>query len=107
MPLHADLKPAHVLCESGRLSGVIDWGDVSLGDPDFDLAVFAMFFGDAMLARLLEHLPDLDPAGVAEKTRFFTTLRRTQDLAFDLERGDREAAASARRRLSEHLQRAA
>jgi aminoglycoside 2''-phosphotransferase len=105
--LHSDLKPEHVLCEGGRLSGVIDWGDVSLGDPDFDLAVFAMFFGSEMLVRLLEHLPDRDPARVLDKTRFFTTLRWTQDLAFDLQRGDGGATESALERLSEHLRGAA
>jgi len=107
VPLHCDLKPDHVLCQSGRLSAVIDRGDVSLGDPDFDLAVFAMFFGSGMLVRLLEHVPDRDPARVLDKTRFFTTLRWTQDLAFDLRRGDSEATDSALERLGEHLRRAA
>jgi aminoglycoside phosphotransferase (APT) family kinase protein len=101
--LHSDLKPDHVLCDGGRLRAVIDWGDVNLGDRDFDLAVFAMFFGAGMLARLLEHVPDRDRAEVLDKTRFFTTLRWTQDLAFDMQRGDRDAAASALRRLNESL----
>ena len=34
---HADLGPAHVLCDSGRITGVIDWTDARLGDPALDL----------------------------------------------------------------------
>jgi aminoglycoside 2''-phosphotransferase len=68
--VHADLKPAHVLCDpaSGRLTGVLDWGDASIGDPDFDLALMALFFGASFQARLLEHLRGRDPAAIAAKT---------------------------------------
>jgi hypothetical protein len=43
----------------------------------------------------------------AHKTRFFTTLRWTQDLAFDMQRGDSEATESALKRLGGHLRRPA
>lgn len=37
--VHADLGPEHVLAgPSGDLAGVIDWGDVTIGDPAIDLA---------------------------------------------------------------------
>jgi aminoglycoside phosphotransferase (APT) family kinase protein len=36
--LHADLGPAHLLVHDGRLAGVIDWGDMRLGDPALDYA---------------------------------------------------------------------
>jgi aminoglycoside phosphotransferase (APT) family kinase protein len=36
--LHADLGPAHLRVRHGRLAGVIDWGDVRLGDPALDYA---------------------------------------------------------------------
>jgi aminoglycoside phosphotransferase (APT) family kinase protein len=36
--LHGDLGPEHLLCRSGRLVGVIDWGDARLGDPALDYA---------------------------------------------------------------------
>ncbi len=36
---HGDIGPEHVLVtEAGDLAGVIDWGDVQIGDPVFDLA---------------------------------------------------------------------
>ncbi|MFE3190321.1 phosphotransferase [Nocardia sp. NPDC059240] len=36
--VHADLGPEHVLAESGRVSGIIDFGDAQLGDPAIDFA---------------------------------------------------------------------
>ena len=35
---HGDLGPPHLLATDGRVSGVIDWTDVALGDPALDLA---------------------------------------------------------------------
>jgi aminoglycoside phosphotransferase (APT) family kinase protein len=36
--LHADLHPANVLTADGALRGVIDFGDLRVGDPALDLA---------------------------------------------------------------------
>ena len=36
--IHADLGPEHLLVRDGRLAGVIDWGDMRLGDPALDHA---------------------------------------------------------------------
>lgn len=40
--LHGDLHPRNVLMEDGKLSAVIDWGDMCEGDPATDLAAFWM-----------------------------------------------------------------
>jgi aminoglycoside phosphotransferase (APT) family kinase protein len=39
--IHGDLHAQHILVdESARLAGVIDWGDVGIGDPAIDLQLF-------------------------------------------------------------------
>jgi aminoglycoside phosphotransferase (APT) family kinase protein len=45
--LHGDLHPANLLVDGGRLSAVIDFGDVCAGDPATDLAVAWMLFPEA------------------------------------------------------------
>jgi len=45
--LHGDLHPQNLLVENGRLSGVIDFGDLAAGDPATDLAVAWMMFRPA------------------------------------------------------------
>jgi aminoglycoside phosphotransferase (APT) family kinase protein len=40
--VHGDLHPANMLVDAGRLSGVIDFGDLTAGDPATDLSVIWM-----------------------------------------------------------------
>jgi aminoglycoside phosphotransferase (APT) family kinase protein len=42
--IHGDLHPRNILVDRGRLSAVIDWGDVTRGDPATDLAAIWMLF---------------------------------------------------------------
>lgn len=44
--IHGDLHPGNVLTADGRITGVIDWGDLTAGDPATDLASAWMLFGD-------------------------------------------------------------
>jgi len=37
--LHGDLHPANVLVDDGRISAIIDFGDITAGDPATDLSV--------------------------------------------------------------------
>lgn len=49
--VHGDLYSRHVMTESCELTGIIDWGDVHVGDPAVDLAVgWSMFAADARRA---------------------------------------------------------
>jgi aminoglycoside phosphotransferase (APT) family kinase protein len=42
--LHGDLHPANMLTHQGRLSAIIDFGDITSGDPASDLAAAWMMF---------------------------------------------------------------
>lgn len=54
--LHGDLHARNVLVEQGTISGIIDWGDVTSGDPATDLASLWMLFADPEVrAQALEH----------------------------------------------------
>lgn len=44
--LHGDLHPQNVLVQGGKLTGVIDWGDITSGDPATDLACLWMLLDD-------------------------------------------------------------
>ncbi|MEO1635290.1 MAG: aminoglycoside phosphotransferase family protein [Cyanobacteria bacterium J06631_9] len=45
--LHGDLHPRNILSWQGRISGVIDWGDLTAGDVATDLAAIWMLFDSA------------------------------------------------------------
>jgi aminoglycoside phosphotransferase (APT) family kinase protein len=42
--VHADLHPKNVLVDGGRLAAVLDWGDMTAGDPAVDLSAAWMLF---------------------------------------------------------------
>ncbi|HEX4979024.1 MAG TPA: aminoglycoside phosphotransferase family protein [Acidimicrobiales bacterium] len=50
--IHGDLHPANLLVDAGRLSGVLDFGDMAAGDPATDLAVAWMLLDGKARARL-------------------------------------------------------
>ncbi len=44
--LHGDLHARNIVVQDGKITGVIDWGDITSGDVATDLASFWMLFGD-------------------------------------------------------------
>jgi aminoglycoside phosphotransferase (APT) family kinase protein len=42
--VHGDIAAGNLLMQEGRLSGVIDFGQLSIGDPACDLAITWMLF---------------------------------------------------------------
>ncbi|MFC1436146.1 aminoglycoside phosphotransferase family protein [Streptacidiphilus sp. N1-3] len=52
--LHGDLHPANILVDRGRISAVIDFGDITSGDPATDLSVAWMLFPAEQRAALRE-----------------------------------------------------
>ena len=44
--IHGDLHPANLVANGPRLAGIIDFGDVTAGDPAYDLAVAWLAFDD-------------------------------------------------------------
>jgi len=56
--VHGDLHPGNLLVAAGRLSAVIDFGDLAGGDPAVDLSVAWMLFGPAERARFRAAIED-------------------------------------------------
>jgi aminoglycoside phosphotransferase (APT) family kinase protein len=99
--LHADIKPAHLLHDpsSGALTGILDWGDVSLGHGEFDLAIISAFCGPHTLQGLLDRLDDADAERASASIPFLLTVRWLQDALIIIRRGGEPRL----RRLHEHL----
>ena len=102
---HADLKPEHVLHDprTGRLTGVLDWGDACLSHPDFDLAVVGLFFDPALRDALAARLPTAEPRRVATHAGLLVAVRWLCDLDLAVRAGDEPFAALCAARLRAHL----
>ncbi|MFF3976128.1 aminoglycoside phosphotransferase family protein [Streptomyces sp. NPDC001828] len=60
--LHGDLHPANVVVSEGTLSGVIDFGDMCVGDPAVDLAAAWVLLPTGAAARFFDAYAQADPA---------------------------------------------
>lgn len=59
--VHGDLYVRHLLVDDARrLTGVIDWGDVHVGDPAVDLAVLYAFLPPSARGALLAEYGEID-----------------------------------------------
>jgi aminoglycoside phosphotransferase (APT) family kinase protein len=58
--LHGDLHPLNVLVDNGRVSAVIDFGDLTAGDPATDLSVAWMMFSPAERSGFRDAAGDVD-----------------------------------------------
>ena len=54
--IHADIEFDHILCHGTKFGGIIDFGDVAIGDPAFD---FGFFWerGETFVDEVLESYP--------------------------------------------------
>jgi aminoglycoside phosphotransferase (APT) family kinase protein len=66
--LHGDLHPANLLVADGRLSAVIDFGDLTGGDPATDLAVAWMLLPEREHGTLRAGYRAVNAAGVDDAT---------------------------------------
>ena len=70
--LHADLSAEHILRLGESVSGIIDWGDVSIGDPDYDFSYLYEEFGEAFVREVAAYYGHADPDRLVRKARYFS-----------------------------------
>jgi aminoglycoside 2''-phosphotransferase len=82
--LHRDLVDEHILVdgETAALTGVIDFEDISIGDPAFDFTGI-MRLGPGVLAAYRGPVDD----GFAERIRFYDWLRPLHEMQYGIESG--------------------
>lgn len=103
---HGDLSSDHVLADGqgpSYLSGVIDFCDLTVGDPAGEMTWRAEY-GEAFFWRVLEsYRPADDLAAFARAVDFRWRLIPTVEIAYGLELGNVEYVAEGRRELRQRL----
>ena len=62
--VHGDLHPANVVVSDGTLSGIVDFGDMTAGDPAWDLAAGWVLLPAGMAARFFDTYAQADEAAI-------------------------------------------
>ena len=100
--LHNDFAAEHLLFDSaaGTITGVIDWSDVAIGDPAFDLAGLFHWGGEAFArAVATAYEPPFDDHRLT-LARYLGACRGAMDVAFGLEHSRQEYVTAGLRALS-------
>ena len=97
--VHGDCGARHLLLTSaGELGGVIDWGDLHLGDAATDLALVHSFLPRTQHARFLAYYGPVDPLRWAA-ARFRALFVDLAVLLWAHDVGERATGAEARRAI--------
>ena len=70
--VHADLSVDHILQVGNRVSGIIDWGDVSIGDPDYDFNYLYEELGEQFVREMAAYYRHADPDRLVRNARYFS-----------------------------------
>jgi aminoglycoside phosphotransferase (APT) family kinase protein len=101
--VHGDLHLRHALVENGRLSGVIDWGDVCRADPAIDLVlVWSALPPNARLSFFAEYGPVSEDGLLRARVLsiFLCAVLALHARQEGLERVERESLAGLERTLA-------
>jgi aminoglycoside phosphotransferase (APT) family kinase protein len=97
--LHGDLHPGNLLVSDGRLSGVIDFGDLTSGDPATDLSVLWML--PISIRARFKAWPDQDREALQMRARAWALALGLASLAHS--RDDAAMAVLGRRTINAAL----
>ncbi|MEU4562727.1 phosphotransferase [Actinoplanes sp. NPDC023936] len=83
--VHADVAVDHLLVTDARISGLIDFGDVAIGDPDYDLSYLFAGAGPAFVRRVQEHRGRPLSDRLVAKLRFWSLADPANDVLHGVE----------------------
>lgn len=87
--IHADLSSDHLIFDDVRreLIGVIDFGDLELGDPDYEYLYLVEELGPAFARRVMTLRGVTDPDATLEKVGYYLTFDHVHLILGGLKRG--------------------
>lgn len=103
--LHADFSPDHILFDNREnvVSGVIDFGDVNIDDPDYDLMYLYMEWGEEYVRELLKFYPHANHERLMKKLHFYSRANTVQDVLIGINRNDRSIQDYALKRIQREM----
>jgi aminoglycoside phosphotransferase (APT) family kinase protein len=85
--VHSDLAAEHILLDPAthQVTGIIDWSEISVGDPAIDFAGMFHWGGLDFLNAVLSHYRHHLDAGLRERARILAVARGIGDIVFGRE----------------------
>lgn len=88
--IHNDFSTDHILFKisNNEISGIIDFGDLAIGDPDYDLMYLLDSFGEGFITGLLEFYNHNNPKRLFKKLYLFSLANKLQILVGSINEND-------------------
>ena len=104
--LHADLSPEHVIYDpdTRTIAGIIDFSDIVIGDPDYELSWLYANYGDRFVEAYLVFDPHPAPDRLRRKLRFFDRANTVVDALIGFHRDDPEIIEDSIAALKEQVE---
>ena len=102
--LHADLSGDHIFstADGWDIAGIIDFGDIRIGDPVYDLMYLYQDYGTEFIDDLVGYFSRKHFANIQPKLQFFNVCNTIEDiLHWGLDRGDDRVVREALEKLDE------
>ncbi|HEY2893758.1 MAG TPA: aminoglycoside phosphotransferase family protein [Pirellulales bacterium] len=93
--IHADFSAQHILYADKGVTGILDWGEVSFGDPDYDFCYLYGEFGEAFVRDVASRYGHQDLERLVRKAHYFWLVDQIDAIAYGGGRapaGDEEAS---------------
>lgn len=91
--IHGDFGPSNIIFDSNNqtISGIIDFNEVSIGDPAIDIAslIGPFGYGEDFVRSFEPIYPNIE--SLLERARFYASTFALQEALFGIEVGDKEA----------------
>ncbi|PYI53407.1 phosphotransferase family protein [Paenibacillus flagellatus] len=89
--IHGDLSPDHYLMDPAmtELTGVIDFGDAAIGDPDCDYVYLLEDCGETFTRQVMAYRGQVDPDARIEKVSFLVTFDQVGYLLEGIRSGEK------------------
>ena len=84
--LHNDISCEHILYDKStkKLTGLIDFGDIAIGDPDYDLMYLYEELGEHFITQLLKYYTCRNAAELFAKLKFFQLADTLQSIIHNI-----------------------
>nr|AMP56969.1 APH [uncultured bacterium] len=105
---HSDISLNHLMYDSKneKLTGIIDFGDLQIGDPDFEYIYLLEECGEDLVVQIMENRQVENISHTLEKIHFFTHTDNVIQFLEGLKRNDKAMMDEALFHLKAHLKNA-
>lgn len=100
--IHGDFGPSNIILDTdnGMIEGIIDFSDISVGDPALDIAALMGPYGfDEDFITFFSHIY-LSVDSMLDRAKFYASTFALQEALFGLENGDMEAFNSGMKKYT-------